>query len=641
MKHDFVNRLKAEASLKESEAKYRNLFEDSLEGICLSRQNHVVEANKAFLDLFGYSTTMEISEKPFFGVLIEEEDMQTQQPLVLGADQLTPGTPCECRIIRKTGEFRDVEISASAVIRGQDQYIQSTIIDITAKKQAVGVVRRAKEEWERTFDTVPDLIAILDEQNRFTRVNKKLAEKLQVEPDSLIGLDFHKVVHGIDRETGVFPTAHDIEPRQTVEIYEEGPEGFYLVSISPLTNKEGKFIGSVRVAHDITELKRAERKLETARAFLQSIIDGVTDSIMVIGTDYRVRLINKAATQLHAVTLPLSDKHFCYSISHHEDRPCRGEEHPCPLQTVTETKEPVVLVHRHKKSDGSVFAVEISASQLLNHDGEVAGIIEIGRDITKKLQLEEEEQKFKARLFQQQKNQSIATLARGIAHDFNNMLGTVLGNVELFQMGSESREAECNMLETIGSAAQHMTDLTRQLLAYAEEGAYKMETINLNKIIKESLQISRRGTAATIEIVTELMPDLWPVVADPGQMSQMLVNLLTNGFEAMAEISGTLTIRSANLIKEYDWECPHHNIHKAGRYIHITVMDTGPGIPAEVATQIFEPFVTTKFLGRGLGLAAVIGIVKGHGGCVSVADDTSAGTAFHVLLPAADTEIPS
>jgi PAS domain S-box-containing protein len=632
MKHDFATRIKAEASLKESEAKYRNLFEDSLEGICVSRENHVVEANKAFLDLFGYDSLADINGKPFFGDLCEQGD--SEQPMVIDAGNLAPDTRYECRIIRKDGEFREVEISASAILREDNQYIQSTIIDITAKNQAAEVVRQAKEQWERTFNTVPELISILDERNRFVRVNKKLAEKLKTDPDSLIGQDFHKVVHGIEGglENPLSATL-DIDPNQTVEIYEEGQDGFYLVSISPLTNYEGKFIGSVRVAHDITELKNVEAKLEAARAFLQSIIDGVSDSIMVIDTDYRVRLINKAAAELHGVSLPLADNHFCHKVSHNSDIPCHGDEHPCPLQTVTETKKPIILNHKHQKPDGTIYSVEIAASPLFNQAGEVTGIAEIGRDITEKLQREEEDKKFKERLFQQQKNQSIATLARGIAHDFNNMLGTVLGNVELFQMGSESREVECGMVETIGSAAQHMTDLTRQLMAYAEEGAYKIEELDLNLIIRNTLKITRRGITADIEVKTDLDPELWHIVGDPGQMSQMLVNMLTNGFEAMAETGGTLHITTSNIEKEQKWECSHHNLHNAGPYILIRIADTGPGISAEVADQIFEPFVTTKFLGRGLGLAAVIGIVKGHGGCVTVDHDMPVGACFNVLLP--------
>ena len=423
-----------------------------------------------------------------------------------------------------------------------------------------------------------------------------------------------------------------------MEIYEDSHDKHYLVSVSPLQDDHGGKLGAVRVAHDITELKRVEKELDKTRAFLQSIIDGVTESIMVIDKDYRVRLINKTARELHGVDLPLNDSHLCYEISHQNNEPCHGEEHPCPLRSALETKMPVTLVHQHKRADGSEYSVEIAASPIINDDGQVTGIIEVGRDITEKLSSEEEERKLEARLFQQQKDQSIALLAQGIAHDFNNLLGTVMGNVDLLQMGTAPKEDECGIVEAIGSAAHKMSDLTTQLLAYAKGGTYKLEKFVLNQLILQAVKITHRGEASRIKIINELDNNLWPVLADPGQMKQMLLNLFTNAFEAMEEKGDTLTVTSMNLTMETDWECAINAVHPAGEYVAIEITDTGPGIPDEIAKLVFEPFVTTKSMGRGLGLAAVTGIVQNHGGCVSLASSPK-GTTFHILLPKAKENV--
>jgi nitrogen-specific signal transduction histidine kinase len=233
-----------------------------------------------------------------------------------------------------------------------------------------------------------------------------------------------------------------------------------------------------------------QNELEATRAFLQSIIDGVTESIMVIDKDYRIRLINKAATEVNEVDLPLPESLLCYKVSHQAGEPCQGDEHPCPLQKVIEIKQPVTLVHTHKRADGTEYAVEISASPIIGRDGEISGIIEVGRDITEKLRLEKEEKEFRARLFQQQKEQSIAQIAKGIAHDFNNLLGTVIGNVDLLQMGNVPKEDECGIVEAIGSAAHRMSDLTTQLLAYAKGGTYKLEQFVINSLILQTLKFS-------------------------------------------------------------------------------------------------------------------------------------------------------
>jgi signal transduction histidine kinase len=286
------------------------------------------------------------------------------------------------------------------------------------------------------------------------------------------------------------------------------------------------------------------------------------------------------------------------------------------------------------RADGTEYAIEIGASPIFDNDGEVSGIIEVGRDITEKLRLEEEEKKFRARIFQQQKDQSIALIAKGIAHDFNNLLGTVIGNVDLLQMGTAPKEDECGIVEAIGSAAHRMSDLTTQLLAYAKGGTYKLEQFVPNAIILQTLKFVHTGSASEIKIVHDLAKELLPVLGDPGQMKQMLVNIFTNAFEAMEDKGGTLTVKSSNIDKEMDWECSLNNVHPAGRYISIDISDTGPGIQEEISKEIFEPFYTTKSLGRGLGLAAVAGIVQNHGGCVSFESD-SQGTTFHILLPMA------
>ena len=305
------------------------------------------------------------------------------------------------------------------------------------------------------------------------------------------------------------------------------------------------------------------------------------------------------------------------------------------MKEVIKTKKPVNLIHKHKRTDGDEYVIEIGASPIFDNNGEVTGIIEVGRDITEKLLLEEEEKEFRARLFQQQKDQSIALIAKGIAHDFNNLLGTVIGNVDLLQMGIAPKEDECGIVEAIGSAAHRMSDLTNQLLAYAKGGTYKLEKFVLNSLILQVMKLSYTGKTSKINLVDNLAKDLWPVYADSGQMKQMLVNIFTNAYEAMEEEGGTLTVITSNCIKENDWQCKLNNTHPAGHYVSIDISDTGQGISEEIYPQIFEPFFTTKELGRGLGLAAVFGIVQIHGGCISF-DSTSEKTTFHILLSVAD-----
>jgi PAS domain S-box-containing protein len=633
MKQDFEKRMEIEESLIESEKKFRNLSEEIADGVAVTINGEIKWANKTFPEIFGF-TYDEMQ-----GMNIDSLIQPVKAPEKSLNQNINPAsnnhneTRYETIGFLKDGGRIAIEASEKPITFDDKPALQIIARDITERKLAQEEITRAKMEWEQTFNTVPDMITILDSRNRILRVNKSMATHLNAAPEDLVGKNFHQLVHGSENpdEQASPESIAAYCQGNSIEIYEERPNSHYLVSISPLSDDRGNYIGSVRVAHNITELKQVENELEKTRAFLQSIIDGVTESIMVIDGDYRIRLINKASRELHDVVLPLTNSHLCYRISHHSNEPCYGEEHPCPLKQVLLTKEPVTLIHRHKRADGTEYVVEIGASPIFGNDGEVNGIIEVGRDITEKLRLEEEEEKFRARLFQQQKDQSIALIAKGIAHDFNNLLGTVIGNVDLLQMGTAPKEDECGIVEAIGSAAHRMSDLTTQLLAYAKGGTYKIERQVLNSLILQTLKFAHTGAASKITLVHNLDKDLWSILCDPGQMKQMLLNIFTNAFEAMEESGGTLTVETSNVTKE-EWECSFSNIHPAGDYISILISNTGPVIPEETANHIFEPFYTTKSLGRGLGLAAVAGIVQNHGGCISF-ESSSQGTSFHILLP--------
>ena len=638
MKQDFEKRMEIEETLIESEKKFRNLSEEIADGVAVIIAGKIQWVNKAFPKIFGFEYN-ELLDMNIDSLIQSTKLAANNNP----APSPLPNNPLETRYetigFLKDGSNIALGVSEKPITFDNTPALQIVTRDITERQLALEKINRAKMEWEQTFNTVPDMITILDSRNRILRVNKSMAEYLNSSREELVGKNFHMLVHGNENpDEPASPESLAANCKeQTIEIYEERPNEHYLVSISPLHDDMGNNIGSVRVSHNITELKQVQNELETTRAFLQSIIDGVTESIMVIDKDYRVRLINKAATKLNGIARPFSDPLLCYQVSHHTSEPCHGDEHPCPLKKVLETKQPVSLVHKHTQANGSEYAVEIGASPIIDNDGEISGIIEVGRDITEKLRLEKEDKEFRARLFQQQKDQSIVLIAKGIAHDFNNLLGTVIGNVDLLQMGTAPKEDECGIVEAIGSAAHRMSDLTTQLLAYAKEGTYKLDRLDINSLILQTLKFSHTGEALKIKISHNLAKDIWSVLGDPNQMKQMLVNILTNAFEAMEETGGTLTVETKNIIRKNDWQDSFNNVHPKGSYVSIDMSNSGPEIPGEISTQIFEPFYTTKSLGRGLGLAAVAGIVQNHGGCVSF-ESSEAGTTFHILLPRAEAK---
>ncbi len=380
-------------------------------------------------------------------------------------------------------------------------------------------------------------------------------------------------------------------------------------------------------------LKQLTVEQEKSNRFLQTIIDSVAEPMIVIGMDYRIRLMNRAAKEVS----PRGT--FCYNISHDRDEPCEGSEsHPCPLREVTESKSPAVAIHRHRRQDGGESTVEINAFPVLADSAEVEYVIEICRDITDKVEAEREKQRFQERLFQREKEESILTLAGGIAHDFNNILMAVLGNAEMLRLEQGLPVRATGQIDHIITAVERMADLNRQLLAYAKGGRYIETRVRINDLVRDALRKVPGTSGRMITIDLGLAPDAWDVTGDPAQLCQALVNLLRNAAEAMEKTGGTVRVTTSNESGKASWECRHHHHHPGGDYIHLSVADSGPGISEETATRIYEPFYSTKFLGRGLGLAAVVGIIQGHAGCVYHENGSDGGTTFHIFLPRAGSE---
>ncbi|MBI5640373.1 MAG: response regulator [Nitrospirae bacterium] len=394
-----------------------------------------------------------------------------------------------------------------------------------------------------------------------------------------------------------------------------------------------------QLAEEFNKMSRAidsrEKELKSANAFVQSVLDGVAESVMVIDHDYRVIAMNRVAKEEHFGDGPIPERIFCFRISHHRDEPCRGEDHPCPLKEVLRTKKPVAVAHNHFKQDGTEATYDLLASPIFDEKGEVMYVIEINRDITDQIMKEKEQKKLEERLFVEQKDQSISTLAGGIAHDFNNLLMGVLGNAELLRIRLRPDRKEEVLIDNIVKSSDRMANLVRQLLAYAKGGKYELQVLSLNDLIRKVMNMTHTGKFRKADVALDLAEDLWPVYADPRQIDQTLVNLFTNAFEAMEEKGGRLTVRTANIKGKVSWECALKHSHPAGDYVYIGVSDTGHGIHSNIKEKIFDPFFTTKFMGRGLGLSAVAGIIQNHDGCVSVDSQEGKGTELHIFLPRA------
>lgn len=300
-------------------------------------------------------------------------------------------------------------------------------------------------------------------------------------------------------------------------------------------------------------------------------------------------------------------------------------------------------VERHEEKfiglDGREVDVMVSGSPV-DYGGRPA-IQVVFADITRHKKAEEERRKLEARVAGTQKLESLSVLAGGIAHDFNNLLVGILGNADLALIEARNDDQQRH-IEGISAAARQAADLARQLLAYSGRGRLSMDRLDVNNLIRDLSKLAEASVSKKVVFHYELADGLPPILADGTQVRQVVMNLVTNGAESLEQGAGEIRLTTG--LDRFDRSSLDHTPIEQdlepGEYVWIEVADTGQGMEEATLQRIFEPFFSTKFTGRGLGLAAALGIVRGHKGAVQVRTYQGEGTRFRVLFPACEDPGP-
>jgi two-component system cell cycle sensor histidine kinase/response regulator CckA len=387
------------------------------------------------------------------------------------------------------------------------------------------------------------------------------------------------------------------------------------------------------IIHDITEHNRVEQALRENEASLRKSQhvahvghwswETITNT--VIWSDEMKRIFGLDPAQFSGNL----DEVIMQAV-HPEDRPKVIESNKMVL---TEQK-PTPLEYRIVWPDQSVRDILAIPDELITDDrGNVLKLTGVVQDITARKQLEKENNKLSAQLYQAQKMETIGQLACGIAHDFNNLLMPIVGFAELGMMRLKPGDTLRKHFTQIKETADQATNLTRQLLAFGQKQSLETKIVDLNQVIINFKNMLGRMLPKSIDMRVDLKPQLQPINADQDQLEQVLLNLVVNARDAMP-VGGTLTIETDLVLLDEAFTVSHPGA-ESGLHVLLAVSDTGHGIDAETQQRIFEPFFTTKARGHGtgLGLATVFGIVKQHRGTIVVNSEVNQGTTFKIYLP--------
>lgn len=384
------------------------------------------------------------------------------------------------------------------------------------------------------------------------------------------------------------------------------------------------------VADDITELKRVERALTEEKNRHEAIVAALGDGITVQDKDFNIIFQNDVHRQMQGDHLGEQ----CYRAYNQRDDICPG----ClVLKTFADG-------HGHRREttsqavDGRAVYLEVSSSPLRNARGEVIAAVEAVRDVTARKEIEQEKERLEAHLSQARKMEAIGTMAGGIAHDFNNILAIIMGYAELAIFNQQEGKGVAGELKEINKAAIRARDLVRQILSFSRKADRQLRLLAPHVIIGDSLKLLRATLPTTITIHQDIDADCGTINSDPTQIHQIVMNLATNATHAMGE-RGVLGVALKSVYLQAG-EIANWPDMLPGRYVRLSVSDTGGGMSPEVAARIFEPFFTTKEVGKGtgMGLAVVHGIVMAHHGMIVVESEPGKGTTFDVYFAVAEGE---
>jgi PAS domain S-box-containing protein len=379
----------------------------------------------------------------------------------------------------------------------------------------------------------------------------------------------------------------------------------------------------------IADTQAQTADLAAMRRYNELLLNSIGEGICGLDQHGRITFVNPAAARMTGWEPAELLGQLMHDRLHHSyanGAPYPPDRSPI-LATLRDGIAHQVATEVFWRKDGTPLPVEYTSGPIAEH-GTIAGAVVAFRDISERLRLE-------SQLLQSQKLESIGRLSGGIAHDFNNLLTTIIGCAELASDSLPFDHPARQDLQTIQSATERATALTRQLLTFARKQVIAVQSLDLNELLDDIDRLLRRLIGADISLVAHPAPDLWPISADRNQLEQVLLNLALNARDAMPD-GGKLTIETANVELDAVYAQQHLNA-KSGSYVMLAVSDTGLGMPPEVQARIFEPFFTTKesSQGTGLGLATSYGIVQRHGGAIWVYSEVGHGTTFKVYLPRA------
>jgi PAS domain S-box-containing protein len=507
--------------------------------------------------------------------------------------------------------------------------------DITERKQAEETIKNSLALLETIIESTNNGILVVDSGGKIVKFNGRFAEMWRIPGDILeAGEDERMLSHILNQLT-----IPEVFLARVKELYDEPmaesfdvlyfKDGRIFERVSRPLLVAGEPKGRAWAFRDITEQKHNADMVAQSEERYRTIVENIGEGICFLDSDERFILANGAAEEIFGVDpAGLYGKSLEQFVTEKQNTVVRGET-ANRQQGQTSVYELEIVRPTGEKRNIIITAVP----QNDNISG-FLGTLGVFRDITEQKNMEQD-------LRSAQKMESLGIVAGGIAHDYNNLLAIMIGNISLAQHHLPADHPSGKNIEKAMTAMERAAELTKQMLAYSGKGMFEIQTCDVADLIHRQMPVIKTLLSQNVKLVTHLPSMPVCVSGDPGQIKQIIINLINNGREAIGPLPGVITVTVAEVTIGSEDALIYNRITKTtlpeGIYAMIEVRDTGSGMDEGTLDRIFDPFFTTKFIGRGLGLSAVFGIIQAHKGGILVESTLGMGTIFKVILPVIQT----
>ncbi|HJM88458.1 MAG TPA: PAS domain S-box protein [Dehalococcoidia bacterium] len=621
--------------LTETAERFRAVFEDSLTPLVLMdpRTNEIAR-NRAFADMLGYPAD-EISELPREAFVLPEDESKTEQRLAdyFASGELEPN-PFPRRYTHRDGHMVDVIVQSSPLtVAGKRAGALASLRDVTSELAAQEALRESEERFRAVFEDSVTPMWLFDDRTGEVRRNRAYATMLGYSVEELSALPAAALVRPEDLPEAL-RRYQDLTDGRVLEselatghyVHRDGHVIDVVFQQSPLDIGEER-LGVLVAIRDVTAEHATARVLQEKEEHYRALFESAQVGNVVVGRDHKVRFANEAAARL-----------LRYEREDLIGRPYTDLVHEGERESVESNLDAVFAgeltdtaggrTRRFLRADGATATVH-STSSLYREDGEVTGIHVDWTDVTELLRLRDER-------LQSQKLEAVGTLVSGVAHDFNNLLTSIGGSIEL----ETTARGSSAWLGRAAVATARASELVQQLLRFSKRADSNRRTVDLGELAEETVTMVREMSDRRIAIRVEKPGVATPILADHAQVQQVLMNLVINACDAVAERLGDSALeagyepRVTVTLGQADEQDPTIG-SEAGPPMELRVADNGIGMSPEVRARMFDPFFTTKDVdqGTGLGLSTVYGIVSDHDGSITVESIPGKGSAFVVRFP--------